>query len=1073
MAFDKDQLDENDVTGRASDIAEGEPSGEAVPARRRRWRAALLAGGIVAGAAVTGWLLREDIADHFIAREFESLGLPARYQIVRIGPGEQVLRNVVIGNPARPDLTIAEIRVDTQLQWGWPGLGRITLEHPRLYGSIRDGKASFGSLDKVLFAKTSDGPTELPDLDVAVIDGRGLIISDAGRIGISLDGAGELREGFKGELAATAPRLDLGGCSSGEASLYGTLHVANAQPRFEGPLRLANLACPDRKFTAQKLGLQLDVTGDRTLDGVQGTAGLQTGPLRFDEIAARGVKGDATVSWRNNGLNARYDVTANGLNASQARVGSITLGGRARSALGFARFDVEADVSAKEITPGKGLDRALVNAASLSQGTFAAPLIDKVRRNLAQEMRGSALDANLVVRRGREGTSLVVPRGTLRGRSGASLLNLSRLQVMAGEGAPRISGNFATGGAGLPQVSGRMEAQGRGRVAMQVHMADFADGANHLEVPELTLVQEADGALDIKGRARMSGVLPGGSARQLALPLEGRWAANGDLALWRRCTDVSFDALEIGGLALERQKLPVCPARNSAIVRMLGGRTLVAAGVPALDLTGRLGETPLRLQTGPVGLALPGVLTARDVQVSLGPEQTPSRFSIKTIDAEVGKDIAGTFDQADIALASVPLDLHEAAGKWRYADGVMTLGEARFTLVDRQSVPRFQPLVARDASLRMADSVITARALLREPESDRAVVRADIVHRLNDASGHADLAVTDLRFDKQLRAESLSRLVLGLVSDLEGEVHGTGRIDWNARGVTSRGKFASQGLDFAAPFGPVKGMSGTVVFTDLLGMVTAPDQRVKLASINPGIEVNDGEVSFEMRPGNVLAVNGGTWPFMQGTLTLEPSTMTVGASETRRYTLKVQGLDAASFVRHLELSNVSATGVFDGELPLVFDENGGRIDDGYLTSREPGGNVAYVGALSYEDLSAMGNFAFDALKSVDYKSMEIGLGGSLSGEILTRISFDGLSQGTGASRNFLTKQVAKLPIRFIVNIKAPFFSLFGSMRSLYDPSFVTDPRTLGLLDRDGKAIEGGGKTPPYISIQPPVSENER
>ena len=47
-------------------------------------------------------------------------------------------------------------------------------------------------------------------------------------------------------------------------------------------------------------------------------------------------------------------------------------------------------------------------------------------------------------------------------------------------------------------------------------------------------------------------------------------------------------------------------------------------------------------------------------------------------------------------------------------------------------------------------------------------------------------------------------------------------------------------LDFAAAFGPVKGASGTVVFTDLLGLTTAPGQVLAVQSVNPGIEANDG-----------------------------------------------------------------------------------------------------------------------------------------------------------------------------------------------------------------------------------------
>jgi hypothetical protein len=97
--------------------------------------------------------------------------------------------------------------------------------------------------------------------------------------------------------------------------------------------------------------------------------------------------------------------------------------------------------------------------------------------------------------------------------------------------------------------------------------------------------------------------------------------------------------------------------------------------------------------------------------------------------------------------------------------------------------------------------------------------------------------------------------------------------------------------------------------------------------------------------------------------------------------------------------------------------------------------------------------------------MQIEMNGALSGEIITQVGFDGISQGAGAKRNFLTRRIAKLPIRFIVNLRAPFFSIVNSFRSLYDPAMVRDPRELGLVGSDGRV-----KPVPKIYVQPPVSE---
>jgi hypothetical protein len=78
--------------------------------------------------------------------------------------------------------------------------------------------------------------------------------------------------------------------------------------------------------------------------------------------------------------------------------------------------------------------------------------------------------------------------------------------------------------------------------------------------------------------------------------------------------------------------------------------------------------------------------------------------------------------------------------------------------------------------------------------------------------------------------------------------------------------------------------------------------------------------------------------------------------------------------------------------------------------------------------------------------------GPLQGVIITRVQFAGIGQGAAARRNFLTERIARLPIRFNVNVRAPFFQLASTFRSLYDPTYIRDPRSLGLIDAKGRPI---------------------
>ncbi len=364
-------------------------------------------------------------------------------------------------------------------------------------------------------------------------------------------------------------------------------------------------------------------------------------------------------------------------------------------------------------------------------------------------------------------------------------------------------------------------------------------------------------------------------------------------------------------------------------------------------------------------------------------------------------------------------------------------------------------------------------------------------HDLASGRGHADLAVPGLVFDDRLQPQApssvcvgtggrtvdppgLTCLALGVVNSVRGTVTGSGRIDWDEKGVTSSGSFSSDSLDFAAAFGPVKGASGTVVFTDLLGLTTAPNQVLKVASINPGIEVTGGEVVFELTNGQALALKRGTWPFMGGTLTMRPVTLNLGVSERRAYVLEIEGLQAAQFVERMELENMSATGTFDGEMPLVFDQGGnGRIEGGHLQSRG-GGNVSYVGALTYKDLSTMANMAFDALRSLDYQGMTIDMNGPLTGEIVTRVRFDGVSQGAGAKKNLITRQIGKLPFRFVVTVTAPFYKLITTVKSMYDPTMIQDPRELAsqgqLVDENGNVVSPDRIPSSPVSPNPTADE---
>ncbi|MFM2410424.1 MAG: hypothetical protein RL481_1252, partial [Pseudomonadota bacterium] len=216
-----------------------------------------------------------------------------------------------------------------------------------------------------------------------------------------------------------------------------------------------------------------------------------------------------------------------------------------------------------------------------------------------------------------------------------------------------------------------------------------------------------------------------------------------------------------------------------------------------------------------------------------------------------------------------------------------------------------------------------------------------------------------------------------------------------------------------------------------------------------------------------VQIESGRWPFYGGELILEPTVIDFDVEKPRNLTFRLVGLDAEKFLGGYELQNLRVSGTFDGTLPMVFDQEGGRIVGGWLVSRPGGGEVSYLGQLTYEDMGYFANFAFNALKSIKFDEMQIGVDGNIGGEVVTEVRFKGLQQGSLAQQNFITKQLAKIPIEFNVRIQAQFLGLIDVMRKLYDPRYAAQRYKAQLeAERAITGLTNGAEKPKAEQDQP-------
>ncbi len=1034
--------------------------------KRPRWqrirrRVTLVLAAVLGLALATLWSQRTPIAERFVERELAARGVRASYSIAQVAVRTQRVENLVLGDPAHPDLTARSVEVDIAYGGIIPRVGAIRARGVRIYGSLDNKGLHLGELDKFRDTTSTD-PLALPDIDLAMADGRARLETPVGPVGLVINGAGNLRSGFAGKVAALVRDAAWEGCRAPQVSAYMDVRMANGSPRLRGPMRADALICGDSG--AAKLAFDGDIRLARTLDHVSGR-------INGGAQAARG--GGVTLA--DPRVDLRFDGGADGAHG-KARVGGAAL---ARGQVSASGTHLEGPCSWQPAETGQtrpeaaGLraDMALdaqdlrflspATLASMRRGGAGTPVAPLARR-LSRALAGLQRDNRLTGRIRHAGGALELSAMRLSGGNGAhaELGDGAHVRYSLLNGQWALDGAITSGGGGLPEAAIRLGPGSRGGVSGQMFVQPYAAGSARLTLEPVRFVADGRGGTHIATRMVLDGPLADGAVRGLSLPLAADLSPSGDLVVNRACAPVAFASLSAGSLVLGPQRLTLCPAEGGALLAVRGGRTSGGGAARDVRLAGRLGNSPMRLEAGAVRFSLAsGGFSLGNAKLTIGRGADPVVLAAARIDGgALVRGIGGKAAGIEAQIGTVPLLVREGDARWAFVDGALAL-KGRILVLDDANPDRFEPIESRDFRLTLANGRIDANGTLKLPERERQVAAVRLHHLLGSGVGRADFTLDNLRFDRMLQPDELTHIALGVVANVAGVVNGGGRIDWTPDHVTSAGDFSTEGLDLAAAFGPVQGLSTHIHFTDLLGLVTAPNQEMRIASVNPGVEVRDGVIRYALLSGQRVSIAGGRWPFAGGELLLLPTVMDMSAEKPRHMAFRVLGLDAAAFIQTLELENISATGTFDGLLPMVFDAQGGRIEGGILTARQTGmpplvidrvegldipcdrnrqgGHLAYVGQVSNENLGKLGRMAFDALKDLQYKCLTILMDGAIDDEMVTQVAFNGVNRGELSTvPKPIASQFVGLPFIFNIRIEAPFRGLMNTARSFTDPSLL-------------------------------------
>ena len=311
------------------------------------------------------------------------------------------------------------------------------------------------------------------------------------------------------------------------------------------------------------------------------------------------------------------------------------------------------------------------------------------------------------------------------------------------------------------------------------------------------------------------------------------------------------------------------------------------------------------------------------------------------------------------------------------------------------------------------DGLIVGEAITVLPKAEDADIY--ITFRLKDGEGTANIDIERLTFSENgFQPQNLIPALQGKIASVAGSVSATIDLAFSPdKPLQSFGNAKLNNIDFGTLPGPFSGVNTEIEFTSIFPLVSSGVQRMTLDSFNPGVDLVDGVIEYELVEGGVNFLSA-KWPLANGFISVDPTVWKFDAPENR-VILRIEDVSVGAFLGDAGGGALTVSGDVYGEIPVVVAGVDVRIDKGQL-GVENGGLIQYRAQeltsvvdlipdkyVTLQDFKQFQEFrknedlgenvgkdlAFTALRNFEYKLLAVTLDGPLDGEIEVDVRFIG------------------------------------------------------------------------------------
>jgi|TARA_R100000149_G_scaffold65270_1_gene39167 hypothetical protein len=898
---------------------------------------AVIVGVLILLAAL--YLNRRMVAREILVGWLDRQGIAAEVEVERIELNGFVGR-ILVGDPEDPDFVAERVEVDYSLTAPWSEVGfgarpsRIRLVAPSLRATWQDGRFSFGSLDPLIERFT--GRPVQPEASsplVLVEQGELRLTTAYGPVRVLADA--RIEDSRLVRLTARMPKSALALDDQSVRGLSADLDLTTRSDR----MTLSLTAAADNASGADTIARDLTLNVEAVLPYPKGT------PLRLDGPGQIELSLDAATYSAGDTEAQTVSIDMSGDGQFDGILTRPRFEGRSRGTTTAGRFTAAGSTVTEARVELGDATTTLDLSAEAARWSLVGPARVRAVRFDSEAFGGRDVDLATprLVAGGREGRFEVT--GTWQATAGQLSSGELRLAGVSGrlnldlvsDGALRLTGQMSAAQGRWPLLGARAADDVPELGAMKAALGDFrlnapgfvyrsGVGGGRLDLTRPVAIRPLSGGqLTIReGDAPVlvlrDGEAPGGQLRLTSTGGGGLPEAEVSVPRW---------ALIPGGFLADFDGQAALDFGLGRGLTVSGdGRLQNVGGALTVTTTDCLAVTAERLELGENDVA--------HVATGLCPTGRAPLVRIADGGWRVDGQLAGGSGRAPFLALGVE-DLSGALQVVGRPQGLsldLTVGEAR--IEDATRPIRFHPLEGRGMARMRGDSWTGDFVLTR---NGREVAQLDLAHDGLTGVGGVDISTGDLSFAKGgLQPSILTPLAADLVGEpVTGVARFDGRIAWTPVDGTSTGRLALRDLTFSSPAGQIMGLEGSVDFTSLAPLTTAPDQSLTARSLEIAGGVSDLGVTFTLDKA-ALSVSGAELAVGAGQVTVEPFDIPLDPAVPWGGTVLLERVQVGDLVAGAGFGDkVQLDAVVSGSIPFVRSPDGQiRISGGSLQAVQPG-----------------------------------------------------------------------------------------------------------------------------------------